>query len=261
MNNILTVTLIQTHLFWEDIAANLQQLTQKIATIDNTDLIVLPETFSTGFSMRATALAEDVNSSTAINWMRTIAAQKHCVVTGSLMLKDKNLFYNRLIWMRPNGTYQFYNKRHLFSLSAEPQVFTPGTERLIVELNGWKICPLICYDLRFATWARNSVNHHPDQIPDYDILLYVANWPERRNTAWKTLLPARAVENLAYAVGVNRVGVDGENVTHTGNSMVVDALGNTLYYQENTEAVFTVELHSTHLKQVRKMYPFLKDAD
>jgi len=176
------------------------------------------------------------------------------------MIQDEGMFYNRLVWMPPDGKLLTYDKRHLFCISDEPKFFTAGEERLIVELKRWKICPLICYDLRFPVWARN-VHGKVTNNSAYDILLYVANWPERRNVAWKNLLPARAIENQAYVVGVNRVGVDEKNVAHTGDSMVIDALGKILYHKEFDEDVFTIELNWEELKKVREQLPFLNDAD
>lgn len=248
----LRITLIQSNLHWENISANLEMFTRKIEGVGETDLIVLPETFSTGFSMNP-KFAEAMNGS-AVQWMKKTAAQKNCVVCGSLMISHEGKYYNRFIWMKPDGSFHTYDKRHLFCISDEPKFFTAGTERLIVELNGWKICPLVCYDLRFPVWARNL-------HAEYDVLLYVANWPERRRAAWVTLLPARAVENQAYVVGVNRVGVDEKGVTHTGDSMVVDALSNRLYWKENEEDIVTVELSYDELQKLREQLPFLNDAD
>ncbi len=252
MNN-LSVTLIQSNLHWESISENLKMFSEKLSSVGKTDLIVLPETFSTGFSMNPKF--EETMDGTAVEWMRKMAAEKNCVICGSLMISEDENFYNRLIWMQPTGEFQTYDKRHLFCISDEPKFFTAGTERLIVELNGWKICPLICYDLRFPVWARN------DKDEAYDILLYVANWPERRNVAWKTLLPARAIENQAYVIGANRVGVDEKNISHSGDSMVIDALGKILYHKEQEEDVFTIELNYDELQKVREQLPFLNDAD
>ncbi len=233
---------------------------EKISSVGETDLIVLPETFTTGFSMNP-KFAENMSGS-AVKWMKKTAQQKDCVVCGSLMIADEGRYYNRLVWMQPDGEFQIYDKRHLFCISDEPKFFTASNERLIVELNGWRVCPLICYDLRFPVWARNVVGDNTNNgNPAYDILLYVANWPERRNVAWKTLLPARAIENQAYVIGVNRVGVDEKNISHSGDSMVIDALGKTLYYKEHEEDIFTVKLNYEELKKVREQLPFLKDAD
>jgi omega-amidase len=248
----LRVTLIQASLHWEDISANLEMFSQKIAlSKGETDLIILPEMFSTGFSMN-TSLAQEQNGS-AVEWMKNTAAKKNCVVVGSLLLSDRKKYFNRLVWMNPNGEFLTYDKRHLFSLSDEPKVFSSGKERIIVELNGWKICPLICYDLRFPVWSRNK--------NDYDVLLYVANWPERRVQAWKYLLIARAIENQSYVIGVNRVGNDGNDIYHSGDSMVLDPLGNVLYHKQHEEDVTTVELNYDDLKKAREQLPFLKDAD
>lgn len=248
----LRVTIIQSNLHWENIPANLQMFSEKIAAIRQTDLIVLPETFTTGFSMNP-KFSETMNGR-AIEWMRKTSREKNCVVCGSLMIKDEGKFYNRLVWMLADGEFMTYDKRHLFCISDEPKCFSRGDERLIVKLNGWKICPLICYDLRFPVWARNK-------NAEYEILLYVANWPERRNLAWKSLLPARAIENQAYVIGVNRVGVDGKNISHTGDSMVIDALGKILYHREHEEEIFNIELNYEELKKVREQLPFLNDAD
>ena len=251
MNN-LSVTLIQSKLHWENIPANLEMFFEKISVIGKTDLIVLPETFTTGFSMNP-KFAEPMDGS-AVKWMEKTAREKSCVVCGSLMINDEGKFYNRFIWMKPNGNFSTYDKRHLFCISDEPKFFTAGTERLIVELNGWRICPMVCYDLRFPVWTRNLYG-------EYDVLLYVANWPERRKTAWTTLLPARAVENQAYVIGANRGGVDEKDVTHTGDSMVIDPLGKILYSKESEEDIATIELNYEELVKLREQLPFLKDAD
>ncbi|MFN8287448.1 MAG: amidohydrolase [Chitinophagales bacterium] len=250
--NKLRITLIQTNLHWENIAANLAMFTEKLSTVGETDVIVLPEMFSTGFSMRAKELAEPMDGS-AVQWMRKMAAEKNCVITGSLIIKENGLFYNRLVWMRPDGTYETYNKRHLFSLSGEERTYTQGYDKLIVELNGWRVFPLICYDLRFPVWSRNR--------NDYDVLLYVANWPERRVQAWKYLLIARAIENQSYCVGLNRVGNDGNDIYHSGDSMALDPFGNVLYHKEHDEDISTIELDYEELKKTRNTFRFLNDAD
>ncbi len=256
----LRITLIQTTLHWVDITANLDMLTHKVTGItEATDLIILPETFSTGFSMDPEKYAEEVSESKAIAWMRTVAKQKNCVITGSLMLKENGKFFNRLIWMQPDGKFQHYNKRHLFTLSHEDEAFTSGHEKLTVELKGWKIRPLICYDLRFPVWSKNLPDE--DGNPDYDLLLYVANWPDKRAYAWKHLLIARAIENQAYVAGLNRVGNDGNDNYYSGDSMVLGPLGQVLYHKIQEEDVFTVELEYQQLEGLRKTFPFLKDAD
>lgn len=259
MNSNLNVTLVQANLNWENIAANLQHFTALLAPVQQTDLIVLPEMFSTGFSMNAAALAEPMDGS-AVQWMKELATQKQCAITGSLIITEGGNYFNRLVWVMPDGKLHTYDKRHLFSLTDEPRIFTAGTNRLIVNLNGWNICPLVCYDLRFPVWARNTIN--PDTgLPYYDVLLYVANWPERRSHAWKSLLVARAIENQCYTIGVNRIGDDGTGMPHSGDSMVIDALGATLYHKAKTEDVHTITLDYTNLQHTRQQLPFLKDAD
>lgn len=256
----LRITLVQTALHWVDVDANLDMLTQKIAVITKpTDLIMLPETFSTGFSMDPALYAEEVSESKAISWMRETAKQKNCVVTGSLMLKENGKYFNRLIWMQPDGKFQQYNKRHLFALSHEDEAFTGGSEKLIVKLKGWKIRPLICYDLRFPVWSKNLL--HEDGTPEYDLLLYVANWPDKRSYAWKHLLIARAIENQAYIAGLNRIGNDGNDNYYSGDSMVLSPLGQVLYHKIQDEDIFTVELEYGQLETLRNTFPFLKDAD
>jgi omega-amidase len=257
----LNITLIQADLHWENIDANLAMFSAKTERINGaTDIIILPEMFSTGFSMNAPSLAEKMDGK-AVNWMKQTAAAKNCVVTGSLIIaepvgrsKSEMRYYNRLVWMPPDGEYLYYDKRHLFSLSKEEMVFTPGNQRLVAEWKGWKICPLICYDLRFPVWSRNNGY-------GYDLLLYVANWPERRVYAWKQLLVARAIENQCYVAGVNRVGNDGMDFYYSGDSMVVDTMGNVLYHKSEGEDVFTVELNYEALLKTRESLPFLKDAD
>lgn len=270
MKSSLRITLVQSNLHWQDVDANLQMFSDKLTSVSDTDLIVLPEMFSTGFSMSAEQLAEEMNGK-AVNWMRTVAKAKNAVVTGSLIIKESNpdiedawCYFNRLIWMKPDGKYLTYDKRHLFSLSGEEKVYVAGTDKWIVELNGWKICPLICYDLRFPVWSRNTITPSPSGRAGegtYDVLLYVANWPERRIQAWKYLLISRAIENQCYTIGLNRVGNDGNDIYHSGDSMVVDALGNILYHKEQAEDVTTIELNYEDLQKLRESLPFLKDAD
>ena len=250
----LRISLIQSALHWENVTANLAMFSEKINAItEPTDLIILPEMFSTGFSMQAEKLAETMDGE-AVQWMRKTATQKGCVLVGSLMIKENNKFFNRLIWMRPDGSFEHYDKRHLFSLSDEPIIFTAGKERVIVELKGWRICPLVCYDLRFPVWSRNTAPH-------YDLLLYVANWPERRNIAWKQILRARAIENLSYTIGVNRVGNDGAQVYHSGDSAVISPLGEVLFEQAHDECTHSFSLDFSAQKTLRKQIPCLNDSD
>lgn len=261
----LTVTLIQTSLHWEDKSANLQMLEEKISRIkEKTEVVVLPEMFSTGFSMKPEQLAETMEGET-LQWMKRVAAEKKIILTGSFICQvaddaptDAMRYYNRLIWMLPNGQYGVYDKRHLFAFAGEDQHYTAGNKRLIASVKGWKINLLVCYDLRFPVWARQQSQ---PEGPEYDVIIYVANWPERRSLAWKTLLQARAIENQCYVVGVNRVGNDGNNIYHSGDSMVVDPLGEVLYTKKDEEDVFTITLNKEHLNTIREKLPFLKDAD
>lgn len=253
----LTITAIQTSLYWEDKEANLLQLEEKINSIEErTEIVVLPEMFSTGFTMQPKLFAEDMDGTT-VEWMKRIAADKRIVITGSIIIKEEDKFYNRLIWMLPNGEYGFYNKRHLFAYAGEDQHYAAGNKRLIASVKGWKINLQICYDLRFPVWARQSTTEHPE----YDVLVYVANWPERRSHAWKTLLCARAIENQCYVVGVNRVGIDGNKIHHSGNSLVIDPLGEVLYHKTDEEDIFTITLERERLEEVRTKFPFWKDGD
>jgi len=249
----LHVTLIQSALHWENRESNLEMFTEKINSIrEETDLIVIPEMFTTGFSMNTAKAAETMNGA-AVNWMKEMAAKRNAVICGSLMMKDGEQFFNRLIWMRPDGSFSYYDKRHLFGLGDEHKHFTAGAKRILVELKGWKILPLVCYDQRFPVWSRNT-----DQ---YDVLFYVANWPERRVQAWKTLLEARAIENQCYTIGVNRVGKDGGGIHHTGDSSVVDPRGEILWRETGRECIHTCTLSHHHLHHTRESLPFLKDAD
>jgi len=253
----LTVSLIQTQLHWENKPANLAMLEKKIMGIsEKTELVILPEMFSTGFSMKPELLAETMDGTT-FQWMQRIAKEKRIILTGSLIIKEENNFYNRLIWMLPNGEYGYYDKRHLFAYAEEHKHYTPGNKRLIASVKGWKINLQICYDLRFPVWARQQ----SQEAPEFDLLIYVANWPERRNHPWKTLLQARAIENQCYVIGVNRVGNDGNNVYHSGDSMVVNAVGETLYHKMHDEDVFTITLEKDTLDETRNRFPFWKDAD
>lgn len=262
----LTFTLVQTNLQWEDKAANLHMLEEKINAIQQpAQIIVLPEMFSTGFSMNAEQLAENMNGPT-IEWMKRIAATKKIILTGSCIISEGGLFYNRLIWMLPNGQFAYYDKRHLFAYAGEDEYYSAGNKRLIASVNGWKINLQVCYDLRFPVWARQQSLHQPapegdDFTPEYDVLIYVANWPERRKHAWRSLLIARAIENQCFVIGVNRVGDDGNRIYHSGNSIVVDAMGEVLYEKEDEEDVYTITLSNETLNEVRKKLPFLKDAD
>lgn len=250
----LTFTLVQPDLFWEDIPANLAAYELLLQNVAPSQVLVLPEMFSTGFSMNPGALAEPMNGPT-VQWMTKIAAEKKCIVTGSLIIEEDGHFYNRMIWMQPNGTYGFYDKRHLFAFAGEDRQYTPGNKRLLVSVGGWRLCLTICYDLRFPVWLRNTGKEQ------YDVLVVVANWPERRSLAWKTLLQARAIENQSYVVGVNRVGTDGNGILHSGDSSVFDPLGNLLWQETGIPRAHSITIRKSLLTDVRHNLPFLKDAD
>jgi omega-amidase len=267
----LLITTIQTNLHWEDKAANLAMLQQKIAAAGKTEVVVLPEMFSTGFSMQPAKLAEPMDGPT-VEWMKKVSAENRVILTGSLIIEEDGQYFNRLIWMLPNGHFGYYNKRHLFAFAGEHQHYTPGQKRLIASVKGWKINLQVCYDLRFPVWARQSpaqfvsgeagdgttTNQHR---PEYDVLVYVANWPERRSHAWRSLLMARAIENQCYVVAVNRVGNDGNNIYHSGDTLIIDPLGETIYHGQHLEESFTATLSKEHLDEVRNKFPFWRDAD
>ena len=251
----LKLTLIQTHLYWEDKGANLAFLEQKIVHLEApTEIVILPEMFNTGFSMQPELHAETMEGP-SVQWMRRIAMTQKIILTGSLMIQEGDHYYNRLIWMLPNGEYGHYDKRHLFAFAGEDQHYTAGNKRLIASVKGWKINLQICYDLRFPVWARQASNN------EYDVLVYVANWPEKRSHAWKTLLTARAIENQCFTVGVNRIGLDGNGIMHSGDSMVVGAVGEVLYHCYGNEDVFTITLQKEDLIHTREQFPFWKDGD
>ena len=257
----LTISTIQTNLHWENKAANLQMLEEKINTLyQKTEIVVLPEMFNTGFSMNAAILAETMDGPT-IAWMKKVSAENRVILTGSLIISAEKKYYNRLIWMMPNGESGYYDKRHLFAYSGEDKDFSSGNKRLITSVKGWKLNMMVCYDLRFPVWARQSVAKNEQAGYEYDVLVYVANWPERRNHAWKTLLCARAIENQCYVVGVNRIGRDGNDINYSGNSLVIDPLGEVLYHMADEEDIFTITLQKDRLDEVRAKFPFLKDGD
>jgi omega-amidase len=253
-----TVSLVQTSLHWHDPIANrfalADQLAAALAGPGLTDLIVLPEMFTTGFSMAAASQAEPSEGPT-LPWMREQAARYDAVITGSVLMKEGEHYYNRLLWVRPDGSYSAYNKRHLFRLAGEHTVYTAGTERLVEEWRGWRIRPLVCYDLRFPVWSRNTKEQ------PYDVLLYVANWPHVRTQAWKVLLQARAIENIAYTVGVNRIGIDGQGTEYSGNSALLDMRGEYLAQAGAMPTILTRRLHRQPLEDFRQHLPALLDAD
>ncbi|MFP9116683.1 amidohydrolase [Flavobacterium sp. RNTU_13] len=246
------ISIIQTTLAWEDAAANRAHFTQLIDTIQETDLIVLPEMFTSGFTMNAAGASEAPNG-TSVAWMQQMAQAKNCAVTGSIAIKEDEKYYNRLFFVYPDGSMQTYNKRHLFSYGDEHNHYTKGTEKLIIDYKGWKICPLICYDLRFPVFSRN--------VEGYDVLLYVASWPQARIYAWDALLKARAIENLSYTIGVNRVGTDAADFLYTGHSQVLDPLGGYILEPTKEDGVFSVTIDKSALEATRTRFAFLNDRD
>jgi omega-amidase len=250
----LTITLIQSELHWESTGANLAMFEEKIWKIkDATDLIILPEMFTTGFTMNAKSLAEPMNLTT-FRWMKQQAAQSKAVVTGSYIVQAGGQYFNRLLWMEPNGNFSFYDKRHLFRMAREHEIYQGGSQKIVQELHGWKICPLICYDLRFPVWSRNVNN-------EFDLLLFVANWPEIRSLPWKVLLQARAIENLCYVGGVNRVGTDGKDIAYSGDSSIFNFKGELLYTCTQQEDIHSETLSKKSLLEFREKFPAYLDAD
>jgi omega-amidase len=254
LNSMIKLALIQTHLHWENPTANRAMLEEKIANLAQpVDLIVLPEMFTSGFTMNPAAVAEPMNLTTH-RWMRQMAAQTGAVLTGSYVVQEKGLFYNRLLWVEPDGTTDCYDKRHLFRMGGENNHYMSGERRIIKELNGWRICPLICYDLRFPVWSRNV-----DLA--YDVLLYIANWPAARQSTWETLLRARAIENQCYAIGVNRIGDDANGMAHAGGSGVIDYLGQPLSANSDAETIIYGTLQKEPLTSYRERFPAYLDTD
>ncbi|MEO8774359.1 MAG: amidohydrolase [Gelidibacter sp.] len=254
MSENLNIALIQTALAWENAEQNRSNLLKKIdAIVEPVDVIVLPEMFNSGFTMNPSKVAETMQGET-ISWMKNLAAKKQAAITGSLVIKEEERFYNRLVFVHPNGKVEQYDKRHTFTLAGEHKVYSAGSKKILVEYKGWKICPLVCYDLRFPVWSRNSDN--------YDVLIYVASWPAIRMVAWDALLKARAIENMSYCVGVNRVGTDGNNHDYSGHSAVYDVLGNridTIPFDE--EAIEIVTLKKEDIEINRLKFNFLADQD
>lgn len=273
-SDTLLVTIVQSDLLWENKAANLEKFSKQLASVnDKMEVVVLPEMFNTGFSMNVTQMFETMDGET-VAWMKKTAAEKKIILTGSLIIKEDENYYNRLLWVLPNGSIGVYDKRHLFGYAGEDAQFSAGKKRLIASVKGWKINLLVCYDLRFPVWARQTVplnalpdgsfvkaDSSTDGSPEYDVLVYVANWPEKRVHAWKTLLQARAIENQCYVVGVNRTGEDVNGNSYSGDSMVVDPMGEIVQTAKNQEAIFTCALSLEKLNTVRQKLPFLKDAD
>ncbi len=247
------IALIQAPLFWENPKQNRDYFEEKIIAIsENADLIVLPEMFTSGFTMNPKSVAETMQGDTIL-WLKNLAKAKNAAITGSLVIEENGYFFNRLVFVFPSGEIQKYDKKHLFTLAGEDQIYTSGTQKLVVEYKGFKICPLICYDLRFPVFARNT--------EDYDVLIYVANWPKIRINAWDSLLKARAIENMCYTIGVNRIGEDANQHEYIGHSQVVDFLGNYNIEPQETEGVFMTNLDKNLLLETRQKFGFLNDRD
>jgi len=251
----LRISLCQTDCIWQDAPSNRRQLENKLARLDpaETDLVLLPEMFTTGFSMESEKLAESMDGP-SIRWLIELSNQLNLAVTGSLIIKEHGGYYNRLCWVEPGlKSPKIYDKKHLFSLANEHKHFKPGNQKLILEYKGWKIALFICYDLRFPVWSRN--------VEGVDLMIYVANWPEKRNLAWKSLLPARAIENQCYVAGVNRIGMDANQIQYCGDSAVYNYEGIQILKLEAQDTVQTIELNKQALEVYKRAYPFLKDAD
>lgn len=255
MKETLRIAAVQSNLVWEDVEANLKGFSEKLNTLENKeiDLVVLPEMFATGFTMNPQKFAQPMHGS-IVSWMIETAKKHNLHVAGSVAIADKKNFFNRLIWVSPEGKIQHYSKRHLFAYAGEDKKYSAGKTRVLVDLHGWQIMLNVCYDLRFPVWSRNDCN--------YTILLNVANWPERRAMHWKQLLVARAIENQAFVIGVNRIGEDGNGINHSGDSRIIDPLGNSLWEANaNKEEIHIAELQSKDLIETRERFPFLADRD
>jgi omega-amidase len=251
--NTLKLALVQTTLAWHDRSANLEHFDGLLEQAAGADLVILPEMFTTGFSMESERLAEPEEGPTS-HWLREQASRRQAVITGSVIIQAADGSYrNRLLWAQPDGQLLQYDKRHLFRMAGEHDHYTAGSERACFELKGWKIRPLVCYDLRFPVWSRAS--------QDTDLILYTANWPGARRLHWNRLLPARAIENLCYVAAVNRVGVDGKGFAYTGDSQVLDFQGECLLSAGEADGVFQVELDGQALQAYRERFPAHLDAD
>ncbi len=247
------IAIFQTALIWQEPENNRNLIEKYLHSCKETfDLLILPEMFTTGFTMTPSEIAESMDGTT-IQWLKNLARDKKIAVTGSLIVKKQEQFYNRLVFIFPDGTLEWYDKRHLFSLAGEEKVYTNGKEKRIIEYKDWKICPLICYDLRFPVFSRN--------VEAYDLLIYVANWPKPRINAWNALLKARAIENMVYTVGVNRIGTDANQLEYTGSSQVVDYLGNEILNAQEEQGIFVVEIDKEDMLETRKKLNFLNDRD
>jgi omega-amidase len=252
----LRITLVQADQRWEDKAGNIKHYEDLLCEVSETDLILLPEMFHTGFTMNAVEMAEEMNDSLGLDWLKQLAKKKNAAVYTSLIIREGTAFYNRGVFVFPDGFIEYYDKQKSFGLAGEDKVFTAGKSEKIVEYKGWKIMLQICYDLRFPELVRNKLIN---ETPKYDILLYVANWPERRAEHWKTLLKARAIENQCFVAGVNRVGVDGKQLNYSGDSVFIDALGHEIRLTTGADVVQTCVAKFASLHEIRTTLPFLKD--
>ncbi|MCW3075704.1 MAG: Amidohydrolase, partial [Bacteroidetes bacterium] len=246
------VTLIQSGLFWENRAKNISHFDELLNSItEETDLIILPEMFTTGFTMHPEKFSEPAEDAT-LEWLKQKAKQKKAVITGSVAVQENGKYFNRLYWADEHGKVSYYNKRHLFRIGKEDQHYEAGDHKIITQIKGWNICPLVCYDLRFPVWSRNKYKKISDTIveSEYDVLIYIANWPEIRNYPWKQLLIARAIENQSYVIGVNRIGTDGNGYNHSGDSVVINPKGNIIsHIKPNEESIETVEIDKNYLEE------------
>jgi omega-amidase len=251
----LAFTLMQSNLVWQNKTENLANFTKQIQALQiPTNVVVLPEMFNTAFSMDVQNLAETMQGDT-LQWMKNIAQKQKIILAGSLIIIEDNKYYNRFVWMQPNGVHYSYDKRHCFGLANEDKHFTPGNKKIIVQANGIKVCLQICYDLRFPVFSRQQKGN------EYDVLLYIANWPQRREYAWQQLLIARAIENQCYVLGVNRTGLDGNNLQYNGYSSIINPMGEILQQSRETEIALTHIISKNEIESVRKSIPFLADAD
>ncbi len=253
MQSELKVAIIQKDVVWQNAEQNRADLDEMFSVMNDVDLIVLPEMFTTGFSMSPKPIAETMQGKT-VSWMLNTAKNLNAAIVGSLIIEGNGKYYNRMLFVYPEGNIKYYDKRHAFALAGENEEYTSGNNKLIVAYKGWKICPLICYDLRFPVWSRN--------VENYDVLIYSANWPKPRINAWNTLLKARAIENMSYCIGVNRVGIDANNYEYSGNSIVIDYLGNELTAVcEHKEAIMYATINKESMCTARAKLPFLEDKD
>lgn len=254
MKDSLNISIVQCPLFWENKYKNLKNIESLLSDHTASSLYILPEMFTTGFSMNAPLLAENMDGE-SVTWMRQQSQKRKAIITGSISIEADYKYYNRLIWMQPDGNIGFYDKRHLFSYAGEHEHFTSGNKRLIAQVNGWKICLLICYDLRFPVWSRMQYSN------EYDVLIYVANWPSRRAIAWNTLLKARAIENQCYVIGVNRTGSDGNKIEYQGDSQIISPLGEILFHSNKEVEIHHHTLYKKEIESTRTQFPFLNDKD